>query len=1048
MRKHAFVWIFLAAMTVSACTENAVAIPYDQTPPDDTCTGDNCPCTGDDCNTPECSLRNPCADPNKTCNENGVCVDKDVPPECSAQKPCADPNKTCNDYGVCVTKDVEPECSPQKPCADPNKECNEYGVCVEKGVEPECSPQNPCAAPNKECNAYGVCVDKDVLPECSAQTPCADPNKECNENGVCVDKDVTPECSAQTPCADPNKECNAYGVCVDKPQDPVCVGEDCPCTGDNCSTEQLPEAEADLLDVVFLKDGTAKDVSKSNLTVQYKGTKATASYDETLKRYVAHFSNAMGEMATEYYRIDYSDNQDFKNKIADGHSLESVFCMNAVNDGSRQSKPFSSHDAGGTGLMMGMNSDQGGKGMTFLPHVGGNYIWATSGITPKVGNCYHVIGTWNKEKGKASVYINGKLRNTVPAAGDFKLGNAPWFGIGGDPTVDKGAELAFNGDVAIARIYSDPLSAAQVEELYNRTNLATLAPYYNPETRNKTAFRLSSISDEAMSSGKTWYKVFAPYTDQYTLNCPEAYQLEVWDSEGNLLASGSSSLKVTLNKNEQVYINITTTPSKAFLLEVTPTDHSIELPFEINTTVDPASFSVNASSSADPLKPAELKYTKRTSPRAMYVYSNSPETLSVRNINTCLTSNDITDKDVFFTFEHNDGKASGNPDFYYGYRVTNTGSDDLYITVKNLGLQTGGKGTWLGEDEWIKFYNISFRTDVMTQDELKTFNDYFGFSNQYNSENRKPITYRIPAGKYIYVMGGMPVDSENIYKNINVFSSAGKKAPHSCSNGAVMFSTYGSKAKGEFVVYNDVNKLNNSIKSSPQNGYDMGEDDTGHVTIGHIGYDDFYGVVDADLVWTFNDATPSGDLPVHYSNPYYLKNKNETGTPFDAIPASSFTTQNYDGVTTWQTHITPNSCDSVGTDMVDFHTIRNDTKASIVADYKHYDKTGKAISIGNWMTDYIDTITLVNQGNKERTFTYKLKPHGAIVAFVRDENGFISDTYSPRYAIDYYATGYTHIVHPFEYSVKVPAHSVKQFSVNYNLLANSYGTIDHSARLE
>ena len=1008
MKKHAVLGIVLAAMAgLSACTENTVAIPVD----DETCTGDNCPCTGEDCNQPECSSQNPCTDPKKVCNENGVCVDKDI--------------------------------------------------------EPECSPQKPCTAPNKECNAYGVCVDKDVEPECSPQKPCADPNKECNAYGVCVDKDVEPECSPQKPCADPNKECNAYGVCVDKHQDPGCVGDDCPCTGDSCS-EQLPTAEADLLDVVFLKDGTAKDVSKSNLTVQYKGTKATTSYDETLKRYIAHFSNSIGEMASEYYRIDYGDNQDFKNKIADGHSLESVFCMNAEHDGAKQSKPFSSHDAGGTGLMMGMNTDQGGKGMTFLPHVGGNYIWATSGIKPKVGNCYHVVGTWNKGTGKASVYINGKLRNTVPAAGDFKFGNAPWFGIGGDPTVDKGAELAFSGDVAIARIYSDPLTAAQVEELYNRTNLATLAPSYNPETRNKTAFRLSSISDDAMSSGKTWYKVFAPYTDQYTLNCPEAYQLEIWDTEGNLLASGSSSLKVTLNKDEQVYINIMTTASKAFLLEVTPTDHSIELPFEINTSVDPASFSVNTSSTADPLKPAEIKYIKRTAPRAMYVYSNSPETLSVRNINTCLTSNDITDKDVFFTFEHNDGKAKNNPDFYYGYRVTNTGSEDLYITIKNLGLQTGGKGTWLGEDEWIKFYNINFRTDVMTQDELPSYNALVGFSNQYNSENRKPITYRIPAGKYIYVMGGMPVDKENIYKNINVFSSAGKKAPHSCSNGAVLFSTYGSKAKGEFVVYNDLNKLNNSIKSSPQNGYDMGFDDTSNQTIGHIGYDDFYGVVDADLVWTFNDNTKSGFLPVSYTNPYFIENQSARTTTkeyeFTEIDKKSMTSKacpqecidsDYPNNIYWTTHITPNLIKSaIGTDMVRFHTIRSDNQKSIVADYLHYGKFNfeKAVagplSIGNWMTDYIDTITLVNQGDKERTFTYKLQPHGTIAAFVRDENGFISDTYSPRYAIDFRPENYTPIIHPFEYSVKVPAHSVKQFSVNYNLVANAYGTIYHSAYLK
>jgi hypothetical protein len=140
---------------------------------------------------------------------------------------------------------------------------------------------------------------------------------------------------------------------------------------------------------------------------------------------------------------------------------------------------------------------------------------------------------------------------------------------------------------------------------------------------------------------------------------------------------------------------------------------------------------------------------------------------------------------------------------------------------------------------------------------------------------------------------------------------------------------------------------------------------------------------------------------------------------------------------------------AVGMDLTAFHTIRSDNKKDIVADYLHYDHNGAARNdgFGNWMVDYIETITLVNQGNKERTFTYTLTPAaGAIATFIRNENGYILDDYSPRYSI---AHGWDlKINHPFKYSVKDPAHTVKQFSVNYNLLANSTGTITHSAELK
>ena len=41
-----------------------------------------------------------------------------------------------------------------------------------------------------------------------------------------------------------------------------------------------------------------------------------------------------------------------------------------------------------------------------------------------------------------------------------------WFGIGADPNPNDKGQISFNGEVAIARIYDDPINADQVHALW------------------------------------------------------------------------------------------------------------------------------------------------------------------------------------------------------------------------------------------------------------------------------------------------------------------------------------------------------------------------------------------------------------------------------------------------------------------------------------------------------------------------------------------------------------------------------------------------------
>ena len=107
-----------------------------------------------------------------------------------------------------------------------------------------------------------------------------------------------------------------------------------------------------------------------------------------------------------------------------------------------------------------------GTQLNFLPHTDGAYRWANTNVTPKSKTYYHLVGVWNKEEGKAYVYLNGDLLGTVDAPGELSKG-AGWFAIGGDAQ-NEVAEQAWIGDVVTARIYDAPLDIAHVRALWRQ----------------------------------------------------------------------------------------------------------------------------------------------------------------------------------------------------------------------------------------------------------------------------------------------------------------------------------------------------------------------------------------------------------------------------------------------------------------------------------------------------------------------------------------------------------------------------------------------------
>ena len=565
---------------------------------------------------------------------------------------------------------------------------------------------------------------------------------------------------------------------------------------------------------------------------------------------------------------------------------------------------------------------------------------------------------------------------------------------------------------------------------------------------NDEAFRLTSINDITNQDGTNAYKMIAPYDDNYAFKCAKASKIEVFNYQRILLKEGKTSLKVELHKGQTVYVRITYEANETFDLNMIPLINMVELPYEINSSIDIDSLDVIGDNSVNPLKPYDISYTKRDDGKGLYINCNNPEALSTQELNTSLIKQDVTDKEVFFTFEHNN---IPNTLYYYGYRVTNTDDHDIYVTVKNVGYQVSGAGSWLGEKEWIDFYNTQFYSDTtnFSDSQMANYNVYVGFCNEYEPALNSPTTYRIPKGKYIYVIGGTTKDA---YNNINVFDTADIKVNGGCGNGAVIFSVSNGKAQGSFLVYDDsdAKTVNESdyVKGDNVYGYRANRDGV-NVGSQYSGYDNCHGVVDSDLMWTFNDLTPSGKLKVNFENKHFVSSHlRENKTIYSAI--SEFMNRSNKNTDYWLTHINPNNTsNAVGTDMTQYINVDYDSKKPIELNYLHYDGRGSIMNIGNWMVDYIDTITLVNQGDKEREFTYSLKHSGVILAFVRDEQGFTSEYYIPSYNTMINSSKYgAAISDPFTYTIKIAPHSVSRFSVNYNLLANSNGAIGHTATLK
>ena len=219
---------------------------------------------------------------------------------------------------------------------------------------------------------------------------------------------------------------------------------------------------ADLLDVVFNADGTATDRSPAANEVVAYGTPKIVESPALGMNVLCHTQANWSTRPSDYFRVMSSDA--LYQGIGDGMAMELLTRPYWTDDDKTGDwcSVLGHEEGGGMGMLVYNNQ------WCFEAHVGGGYRDAYSGFAPKKGEWTHLVGSWNQETGTLLLFVNGELVGQSEASGALGRPNIPtqWFGIGCDPQNDDNPSASYKGDIAIARIYDQPVNAAQAGILY------------------------------------------------------------------------------------------------------------------------------------------------------------------------------------------------------------------------------------------------------------------------------------------------------------------------------------------------------------------------------------------------------------------------------------------------------------------------------------------------------------------------------------------------------------------------------------------------------
>jgi hypothetical protein len=297
----------------------------------------------------------------------------------------------------------------------------------------------------------------------------------------------------------------------------------------------------------------------------------------------------------------------------------------------------------------------------------------------------------------------------------------------------------------------------------------------------------------------------------------------------------------------------------------------------------------------------------------------------------------------------------------------------------------------------------------------------------------EPETYIVPPGEYLWVLGGTTADN---YKNFNIGNTADLSFRWGCQNATVLFDiTQGSGITGSFWYYTDAALLDENI---PEQGYIVWRGGVDY-SKQYKGTDPTMGLIEADIRWTVNDSTPAGRLPVVYETQYDRRSQRQR-EPYELYNNETYEIEGR----SWSVALNPNDGNrqSIGTDMSVFHCVDIEGNP-ILIDTLRADGDGWPANLGNWMIVYHNNYTFSNAGDTERKFTLYQRG-GTFSTVIRDRDGRVLEA-DLRIAP---AVGQSADERFEIYTVTVPPRTVTQITVDWLILGNSYGGMNHYVELE
>ncbi len=227
------------------------------------------------------------------------------------------------------------------------------------------------------------------------------------------------------------------------------------------------QSQADLLDIRFLSQGQAKDLSAKQFPVQPGPVTPETKFDPNIKQYVACFPQ--NTSLNRYFKVDYKGNSDFINKIKQAFTLE----VYVKATGSSEMTPVGSMQEGGFGIMqMQSETDTLTQFRVGTTRSSGYSYAGNRSIYNKIKQeYYHLVFTCDGNN--LRVYYNGVNRNedNYLNSGSLRLSDqntAHWIAIGGDASTTSSIEKPFRGEIAMVRMYSKALSNSEVSALYQQ----------------------------------------------------------------------------------------------------------------------------------------------------------------------------------------------------------------------------------------------------------------------------------------------------------------------------------------------------------------------------------------------------------------------------------------------------------------------------------------------------------------------------------------------------------------------------------------------------